>query len=52
MKKSRFRWRITLWFFLALLLMCLIMGIAVISLYRVKIENDVLDQLQLTVDLI
>ena len=50
MKKSRFRWRITLWFSLALLLMCLLMGIAVISLYRVKIENDVLDQLQLTVD--
>ena len=41
---------ITLWFSLALLLMCLLMGIAVISLYRVKIENDVLDQLQLTVD--
>ena len=50
MKKSRFRWRITLWFSLALLLMCLVMGGAVISLYRVKIENDVLDQLQLTVD--
>ena len=50
MKKSRFRWRITLWFSLALLLMCLLMGIAVISLYRVKIENDVLHQLQLTVD--
>lgn len=50
MKKSRFRWRITLWFSLALLLMCLLMGIAVISLYRVKIENDVLDQLQLTVN--
>ena len=50
MKKSRFRWRITLWFSLALLMMCLLMGGAVISLYRVKIENDVLDQLQLTVD--
>ena len=42
MKKSRFKVRITIWFSLALLVMCLLMGAVIISLYRMKMENSVL----------
>lgn len=50
MKRSRFKLRITLWFSLALLMMCLLMGAVVISLYRIKTENNVLDHLQIVVN--
>ena len=50
MKKSRFKVRITIWFSLALLVMCLLMGAVIISLYRMKMENSVLDNLQVVID--
>lgn len=50
MKRSRFKLRITLWFSLALLVMCLLMGVVVVSLYRMKIENSVYDNLPMVVD--
>lgn len=50
MKRSKFKVRITIWYSIALLAMCLLMGTVVVSLYRIKAENSVRDNLQVVVD--
>ena len=50
MKGSKFKIRITIWFSAALFIMCLLMGAVIVSLYRLKMENSVLDNLQVVID--